>query len=149
MGSIGEHIEGVAEKRFAIRIANNDFAYSIGGKINDPWSPPGLPKRKANLHAMHHWDSETNTPQIVLVATGTIKEGDELLCNYGKEYWKTMWLHLIEDHASYATETSFRCKKTREALRTVKGWSDEQLKEKEMESLVAASASEVHPTSKK
>jgi len=45
---------------------------SIGGKINDPWAPPGLPQRRINIHPDEHWDSRTCTPQIVFTLRETL-----------------------------------------------------------------------------
>lgn len=68
---------------------------SIDGKINDLYTPPGLPQRQANLVPVMYWDTPTQTPQIVFHAKKTILVGEELLYCYGKDYWKVMWLHLL------------------------------------------------------
>jgi len=93
-----------------------DGSKSIGGLINDPWSPPGFPKREANMISIEHWDTKTKTPQIVLYALKDIKTGDELLYHYGRDYWKVAWIALMRDHAEYATKTAIRCKSIRERI---------------------------------
>ena len=35
-----------------------DGAGSVAGKINDFWSPPGLPQRRSNIKAIQHWDGK-------------------------------------------------------------------------------------------
>lgn len=93
-----------------------DGKRSIGGMINDPWTPRGYPKREANLISIEHWDEETNTPQIVLYATRGIRQGEELLYHYGEEYWKVTWLTLMREHAEYAAAAALKCRRYRRQI---------------------------------
>ncbi|GFH62012.1 hypothetical protein CTEN210_18488 [Chaetoceros tenuissimus] len=102
-----------------------DGRMSIGGMINDPWTPSGFRKRDGNLYAVHHWDEVTSTPQIVFYAIRTIDKGEELLYNYGDEYWRENWLKLMRDHAEYAAKVFHRCSSYRDQLKTeidTNGW---------------------------
>ena len=93
-----------------------DGKNSIGGRINDPWSPAGFPQREANMAAIEHWDVKSNNPQIVFYARRNIKAGEELLYHYGTDYWKVMWITLMREHAEYATQTAMECKLIRDAI---------------------------------
>lgn len=83
-----------------------DGRRSLGGMINDPWTPSGYPKRESNMIPIEHWDEETKTPQIVLYSTRNIKKGDELLYSYGENYWKVTWLTLMREHAESAAASA-------------------------------------------
>ena len=112
-----------------------DGSRSIGGLVNDPWSPPGFPKREANVVAIEHWDIETNTPQIAFYALKNIRRGEELLYHYGREYWKVAWISLMRDHAEYATKAAIRCRSIRERIANEKNVSEDEVVEWEKEYL--------------
>jgi hypothetical protein len=78
---------------------------SIAGKINDSISIGGSLKRAPNLTSFCLFDSETNNPIIVLYATREIKEGDELLYNYGAAYWRSIWKGLMIEHSDFVAKT--------------------------------------------
>lgn len=81
---------------------------SVGGKINDSVSlGKGTNNRDANLGAVSHFDGKSKNPQIVLYALRDILEGEELLYDYGINYWKIMWKNLMMDHASFTAETNW------------------------------------------
>jgi len=108
-----------------------DGTRSIGGKINDCWSPPGLPQREPNLLPVDYWDSSTNTPQIVFHALREIKDGEELLYKYGTEYWQVMFSQLMQDHATFAMQTNSRCERIRRAILESSNLTSEELEVRE------------------
>ena len=105
-----------------------DGTNSVGGRINDPWSPAGFPQRRPNIVAIEHWDIKSNTPQIVFYAKRNIKAGEELLYHYGPDYWKVMWIALMREHAEYATKTAAECKSIRDAIIEKSHMTREELK---------------------
>lgn len=56
--------------------------------INDCWSPYGLPERKPNCFVALVFDEKVKLPRMVLFATATINEGEEVIVDYGPDYWK-------------------------------------------------------------
>ena len=64
------------------------------------------------------WDNTTHTPQIVLAAMKSIKEGEELLYDYGNSYWKIMWRYIMMAHANYTAKVELECKDIEDILGT-------------------------------
>lgn len=95
---------------------NANDCVSLGGRINDSWSPAGLPGRNANVKAVTHWDSATDMPQVVFYAMRCIKKGEEILYHYGENYWKVMWKNLIVHHAGFAEEQLKSCDALRKRI---------------------------------
>jgi len=93
-----------------------DGTRSIAGKINDPWTPPGLAKRQANLQPVLLFDAVSQTPQIVLFATRRIEKDEELLYKYGIQYWKVMWKRLVSEHARFTAKASLHIRKLKVLL---------------------------------
>jgi hypothetical protein len=78
--------------------------------------------------------------QIVFYAKGCIKTTDELLYEYGYNYWRVVWLRLMRQHASYAMETNSTCTKIRTAILKAIGMSALELTNKEKQRLALGNA---------
>lgn len=120
-----------------------DGEKSIGGVVNDPWTPWGFPKRKANLESIEHWDASTNTPQIVLYATRDIEAGEELLYHYGEEYWKVTWKALIREHAKFSAETALVCRSYWKQILKMSSLTDQELVDKVVETIENMGSNEI------
>lgn len=108
---------------------------SLGGMINDPWTPSGYPKRESNLISIEHWDEETKTPQVVFYSTRNIKKGDELLYSYGENYWKVTWLILMREHAESAAASATKCRLYRERILEFTNLTEEELEKEIVEAM--------------
>ena len=69
--------------------------------INDKWTPRGLPQRKPNCFVRLIFDNVTKQPMLFWFAQQDIKQGDELIGDYGQKYWrhvfKLLMRHLSEE----------------------------------------------------
>lgn len=90
----------------------------VAAMINDPRSIGGTIALEANLMPFVDWDNTTHTPQIVLAAMKSIKEGEELLYDYGNSYWKIMWRYIMMAHANYTAKVELECKDIEDILGT-------------------------------
>lgn len=101
---------------------------SMGGMFNDAWCPSlssgngDSAAAAANMEVIRHWDDETQTPQLVFVATRKIEIGDELLGQYGRDYWNIMFQRLRQNHARFAAQTNERCKMLRKMILADTEW---------------------------
>lgn len=73
--------------------------------INDQWAPPGMPHACANVRAALAWDRVQAIPHLIITATRTIYPGEELLLDYGENYWKYIHPRIMEQHAQYYHDT--------------------------------------------
>ena len=128
-----------------------DGRQSIGGMINDPWTPSGYPKRESNMISIEHWDGETGTPQIVLYSTRSIKKGEELLYSYGENYWKVTWLTLMREHAESAAASATKCRLYRERILEFTNLTEEEMEKEIVEAMQRMSVTEegIHHQMKK
>jgi hypothetical protein len=82
---------------------------SAAGMVNDPRSIGNTMPRNANLMAFLDWHEGSKTPQIVFAALSAIKKGEELLYDYGSNYWKSMWRSIMMSHAVFTAKTELEC----------------------------------------
>ena len=68
-------------------------AGGTGRFINDCWAREGG-KKSVNVEPRGVWDADTNTPAIMMVATRRIRENEELVSDYGENFWKIVWRDL-------------------------------------------------------
>jgi hypothetical protein len=98
-------------------------------------SSSGNAATAANMEVIRHWDDETQTPQLVFVATRKIEIGDELLGQYGREYWNIMFQRLLQNHARFAAQTNERCKMLRKMILADTEWNADDLRSLEIKKL--------------
>jgi len=82
--------------------------------MNDCYGRSGA-DATVNAHASIVWDRERQWPCILVRATYPIAKGDEIVCDYGDEFWNKVARSLMMDHASYADEV-------RELIRDTEEW---------------------------
>ena len=77
-------------------------ASKAGGEarfINDKWSPGGLPARRANCFVELIFDGDAKEFMLVFFASRKIRKGEEVIADYGPDYWKVASAALLEAHA--------------------------------------------------
>lgn len=63
--------------------------------MNCPWGTD----KEANVEARLVFDGRSKRPLIMLYAMDAIDKGDELFCDYGKDYWRVIATELQVVHA--------------------------------------------------
>ena len=85
--------------------------------INDCWSPKGLTPRKPNCEVVLIFDGKDKLPRLFYFATRNIKSGEEIIVDYGPNYWKITFRTLMQTHTRAALETMDKCKQLESWLR--------------------------------
>lgn len=84
-------------------------ASKAGGEarfINDQWAPGGLPARTANCYIELVFDGDAHEFLLVFFASKRIKKGEEIIANYGPDYWKVAAGVLLAAHEHAPTSAS-------------------------------------------
>ena len=79
-------------------------ASKCGGEarfVNDKWAPPGLPQREPNCYIELIFDGEAKQFHLVFFASKRIRKGQEIIADYGPDYWARAGEVLLECHRSY------------------------------------------------
>ena len=77
--------------------------------INDTWTPPGLPPREANVHVELTYDEEAKLPMLIFYADRDLVKGEEVIVDYGPDYWKVTLRQLQRAHSDAARRDRARC----------------------------------------
>lgn len=86
--------------------------------INDIWTPTGYPKKAANCYMRVVIDQETSLPMAVVYSQAKIKKGEEVLIEYGEQYWNVMFRGMLGRLTDYSLDASQRCDKLLEYVET-------------------------------
>jgi hypothetical protein len=82
---------------------------SVAGQLNDPIGL-GTLHREANVGTIMEFDIEAKNPLVIVHAEKKIGKGDEILLEYGKEYWHTAVKTMIKAQHKFIGNTFNRLK---------------------------------------
>jgi len=66
--------------------------------INDKWAPEGLPARSPNCYIELIFDGEAKEFFLVFFASKRIPKGQEIIADYGPDYWRVARTVLLRAH---------------------------------------------------
>lgn len=67
--------------------------------INDKWAPGGLPPRKPNCFVELVFDGHAKEFLLVVFASARIRKGEEVIVDYGPDYWQVAAKALLDAHS--------------------------------------------------
>jgi len=80
----------------------------VGRFVNDCWSRPGGTEC-VNVVPEAMWDPVLRVPTLIIRTTKVVKEGEELVSDYGEAFWRFVWRDLRKSHTQYWRKVSPRC----------------------------------------
>lgn len=63
------------------------------------------------------WDERRALPAVLFVATRHITRGEELVIDYGNEYWTVVWKHLVRAQFEFWARIQPPCEALEQTLR--------------------------------
>lgn len=70
-----------------------------------------------NIVAEIIWDDRRSLPAVLFVAARRIRRGEELVVNYGSDYWGIVWKHLVRANFEFWVRVQPRCEALEKAIR--------------------------------
>ena len=85
--------------------------------INSSWSPDGFKQRQINCEPCIVFHPEDHLPMIVYFAARKIRRGEEIIADYGPQFWNVAFKQLMTKHTHYCLKARAHCKVIEDAIR--------------------------------
>ena len=85
--------------------------------INSSWSPDGFKQRQINCEPCIVFHPEDHLPMIVYFAVRKIRRGEEIIADYGPQFWNVAFKQLMTKHTHYCLKARAHCKVIEDAIR--------------------------------